>query len=124
TRSFTGEAPASPGCDPLRQQLETRIEAVDVLAQRVHAAQELLTLLTRYQVRTLMTEVLADVLQQCCRRVPRPTQCAARQAADAMRRHIADEDRQLLFGIVRQQPRQLVEFLRELRIAPHLHLAA
>src|SRR5579862_7543906 len=107
TRSFMRGG--SRGAAPARQPLEARGGAVDSLAHRVHAAQELLTLVARHQMPALVREVVGEIGERGRGSLRAPGQPGAGEAAELMRGHVAEDQRQLLLGIGPEERAELAE---------------
>ena len=61
-----------------RQQVETRFEPIHVLAQRVHALEQLIAFGARHQIALLMREILGRIALPSSRRLAVPSSGHAR----------------------------------------------
>src|SRR5438309_4880137 len=123
TRSFTGLRAPSRCAAPPRELLEARSQAIDALSHRIDTAQELLALVARHEIGAFVAQVLGKVRERGAGGPAAPVKRKARQSPELMGRHITEKQRQFLLEIGAQEPGELAELLRQLRIAADRDLA-
>src|SRR5665213_561927 len=95
----------------LLQQGGARLDAIELLAQFIDAAQHMLGLGARHQVAALMRQVLAEVLYTGPHRGACPCRHAAQAAHEQVRAAASERGRDQGFQIRPEQYRQLAKLL-------------
>src|SRR5665213_3916088 len=108
----------------LLQQGGARLDAIELLAQFIDAAQHMLGLGARHQVAALMRQVLAEVLYTGPHRGACPCRHAAQAAHEQVRAAASERGRDQGFQIRPEQYRQLAKLLCNPGIAVDAYIAA
>src|SRR6266850_2667281 len=94
-----------------RSLSKTALEAIDRCAQPLQLGGEIRQLVTAHQRAAFRGGVISQRLADASRGIELPARKRAQRAADALRRHVTDHARELLFGVppqVRGEIAQLV----------------
>src|SRR5262245_4397048 len=102
------------------EELNAGFETVDVLAQSIHAFQQLVGFGTRHQMLALVREVFRHVLNLSGSGMARPAEETPREPAEVVSGHIANHFGNFFFDIRAQEHRKLAEALSELYITADL----
>src|SRR5262249_39222115 len=124
TRGFTAPRSASRCAAAGREQVQSRLQSIDTLAYRVHAAQELLALVARNQVAAFVAEVLGEIPQSGVRGARAEGGTEPCKPRELMGRYVPDQERQLLLGVRPQELRELTETLCDIAVAADVDVAA